>query len=112
MTRRSRRERGYNQAEELAERLARRLQKPCVPLLCKIRENEAQHRLSAAQRKRNVRGAYGLIDADLVKDKVILLCDDIITTGATLQECAGQLQKLGAAQVLCAAVARREVVME
>ena len=104
------RERGYNQAAVLAKALAHLLGLPCVPLLQNTWDNGVQHSLTAAQRKKNVKNAFGLLQKDLVNDKVILLCDDVMTTGATLQECAGLLRKNGAKKVYCAVIAHREVV--
>ena len=104
------RERGYNQAELLARALSKELGIPCAPLLKKSFDNQIQHSLTAARRKQNVKGAFGLFHGELVKDKIILLCDDIMTTGSTLQEGAKMLEKHGAKGVYCAVIAQREVV--
>lgn len=104
------RTRGYNQAAVLAKTLAREIGSSCVPLLKKLYDNGIQHSLTAVQRRKNVKGAFGLLQAETVNDKVILLCDDVMTTGATLQECASLLYKNGAKKVYCAAIAHREVV--
>ena len=61
---------------------------------------------SAEKRRANIAGAYRAADPELVQGKRILLIDDIITTGSTLSECARTLREAGAAEVLCAAVAR------
>ena len=61
---------------------------------------------SAEKRRANISGAYRATDPELVEGKRILLIDDIVTTGATLSECARTLREAGAAEVLCAAVAR------
>ncbi len=60
---------------------------------------------SAEKRKANISGAYRAVDPELVEGKRILLIDDIVTTGATLSECAKTLLAAGAGEVLCAAVA-------
>ena len=71
----------------------------CIRDRSSIRERE--------QRRANVLGAYRAIRPEALAGKRILLLDDIITTGATVSECARVLQTAGAAQVLCAAVAAR-----
>lgn len=98
-----RRERGYNQSEALAEELGKLLGIPVKSVLEKVGENKTQHLLSAKERRRNVRNVYRA--SAEVRGKKILLVDDIVTTGATLRECAGQLYRAGAQRVfaLCAA---------
>lgn len=83
-------------------------QKP-VRTLRKRRHNSAQSSLSGReQRRANVLGAYQAVGPDAWAGKRILILDDIITTGATVSECARVLQTAGAAKVLCAAVAARK----
>lgn len=97
-------ERGYNQSELIANPLADALHLPYVPCLRKIKKNQVQHLLNREQRVRNVRGVYGLCGED-VKEKHILLVDDIVTTGSTLAECANVLFQGGAKKIACAAIA-------
>lgn len=104
------RERGYNQAELLARELAGFVDKPCLPMLEKTRETRPMHGLRPEERRANVLGAYRLCcDASQVSGKRILLADDILTTGATLSECARTLKMAGGDKVfcLCAAAARK-----
>ena len=61
---------------------------------------------SAEQRRANISGAFECADEELVRGRRILLIDDIITTGATVSECARVLGLAGAESVVCAAVAR------
>ena len=65
--------------------------------------HKKQHRLSFSERQENVKGVYQCVEENL-QNKNILICDDIITTGATLSECAKELEKLGA-KVFCSTVA-------
>ena len=58
------------------------------------------------KRRANISGAYEVIDPELVEGRRILLIDDIITTGATVSECARTLGMAGAESVVCAALAR------
>lgn len=101
-----RRQRGYDQAELLAKRVASELGIPCVQALQKIRHNSAQSGQSgAAARKANVLGVYRAVQTEKIKEKRILLIDDVITTGATLSECSKVLRLAGAKEVSCAALA-------
>nr|WP_319487943.1 ComF family protein [uncultured Caproiciproducens sp.] len=97
--------RGYNQSELLARAVAECLQLPFGEYLVKIKDNREQHKLSKKDRRSNVSGVYLPKDRDKIAGKSILLIDDIVTTGATLRECASVLLQSGAKQVMCAAVA-------
>ena len=106
VSRRRRRKRGYDQVELIALSLGKELETPAVPVLKKVRHTKPQSRLQdASHRKANVMGAYAVTDPTLVAGKRILLIDDIITTGATVSECARVLLTAGATEVSCAAVA-------
>lgn len=99
MTAKSRRKRGYDQSFLLAKAVARELGLPCLSLLEKLRETDVQHSLSKTKRVQNIKNAYGA--APNAAGKKILLIDDIVTTGATLTECARQLYRAGAKEVVC-----------
>ena len=102
-----RRERGYDQAMLLALAVALQLNDVAVETLKKRRNAQAQSSLhDAAARRENVRDNYEVTDPELVEGKRILLIDDVVTTGATLSECAETLKKAGAADVVCATLAR------
>ncbi len=109
LSRRRLRRRGYDQARLLAEEVGKRLRLPCVCLLRKKKNNPAQSRTgNAEKRRRNVKGVYEAVhDADL-SGKRILLVDDIVTTGATLSECAAVLKAAGAKAVFACTLARRK----
>lgn len=107
ISRRRYRKRGYNQAEVIAKELARLLGVPCMPLLKKIKDNPAQSGISDPKsRKANVAGVYESNAPEKVKGSVILIVDDVVTTGATLSECARVLKQSGAGTVYAAAFAR------
>ncbi len=101
----SMKERGFNQSELLAIGVAERLFAPLENILIKIKETDFQHNLSAKDRVKNLNGAFAIRDAALVKDKVILLCDDIKTTGTTLRKCSDVLYENGAKEVYCIVLA-------
>ena len=101
------RKRGYDQARLLAEALAVRLGKPCERLLVKCADNPPQSGAgSPEKRRKNVSGVYRACDPARIKGRRILLVDDIVTTGATLSECARVLKAAGARSVLAVTLAR------
>ncbi len=101
-------ERGYDQARLLAEAAARELGETAVSTLEKPRNVARQSGMGSAEKRRaNISGAYRASDPALIEGKRILLVDDIVTTGATLSECARTLLQSGAGEVICAAVARK-----
>ncbi len=100
------RERGYDQSMLLAMDTALTLGDVAVCTLEKVVDAAKQSTVGSAEKRRaNISGAYRASDAELIAGKRILLIDDIVTTGATLSECARTLLDAGAAEVLCAAVA-------
>lgn len=100
-------ERGFDQSYLLAEEIAEHFHLPLIPTLNKVRHTERQSsKKNAAERRANVIGAYKVFDADDVIGKRILLVDDVITTGATVSECARMLKSAGARKVLCVSVAK------
>ena len=102
-TRRSRSERGFVPAEELARPLARLLGLPDARLLGKSRETRDQAGLDRAERRSNQAGAYEAVG--LVPPRIILV-DDIMTTGATAEACSLALLGAGAKEVRVVTFAR------
>jgi ComF family protein len=99
------RERGFNQAGLLAERLGERLGvRVRSRWLVRLRATAAQSDLSAAERRANVADAFAAAPAVAGRDVVVI--DDVITTGATVAECARALHEAGARRVGVLAVAR------
>ena len=98
--------RGYNQAALLANHIGELMQLPVSNnILAKPKKNNLQHSLPRSDRRENVRGVFRVARPDKVRGRTVLLCDDIITTGATLDECAAMLLEAGAARVLCVTAA-------
>ena len=101
--------RGFNQATDLAQQL----DLPVVHALWRIRPTSSQTGLTAAERRRNVRGAFrisGFLSRQrtiqFVADRVIVLVDDVMTTGATSNACADVLMDAGAREVRVVTLAR------
>jgi len=102
-----RRERGFNQSEELARDLSERF--PFLRVhnaLVRVRETPQQTRLRYDERRRNIKGAFAVGQDGDCRGKTLLVVDDVITTGATAEECARTLRRGGAKQVDVLAVAR------
>ena len=99
------RQRGFNQATELAAPLARRFKLPLLPhSLKRIRATVAQSELNARLRTSNVRNAFAVTGTELPSH--VALVDDVITTGSTIYECARILQRAGVKRVDVWALAR------
>ncbi|MBR3752162.1 MAG: ComF family protein [Ruminiclostridium sp.] len=99
--------RGYDQARLLAEETAKALGTQAVQLLTKTKNTPAQSSLpDGRKRKTNVAGVYAVPNPELVQGKRVLVIDDILTTGATLEEGARTLRQAGASQVVAAAFCR------
>ena len=108
LSRRRLRTRGYDQAELIARELAARMGLPCGRLLVKTVNNRAQSRTGSAEKRRaNAAGVYACPCPEKVQGKRVLLVDDIITTGATVSECARVLKAAGCEEVFAAAAAVR-----
>ncbi|AMM25345.1 ComF family protein [Variovorax sp. PAMC 28711] len=100
------RERGFNQALELARRLSPG--KTDARLLLRTRETPAQSDLTRAERLRNLRGAFALepLRAEAVRDRRIVLVDDVMTSGASLFSAAQVLRAAGATHITAVVLAR------
>lgn len=99
-------ERGFNQSALIARPLARTSARKFDPqALMRIKETRSQVNLTAAERHENVKDAF-LGNPDKLKKKSILLVDDVITTGATMEYCTKALLDSGAKKVYCISIAR------
>ena len=99
------RERGYNQAEEIARAISVQLRRPLLrDALVRQRHRPAQQELGLAQRRTNVRGAFAVGRPPAVRR--LLLVDDVLTTGSTLDDAATCLRRAGARVIINAVAAR------
>jgi competence protein ComFC len=101
-----RRERGFNQAEALARALSRKIRIPVWNILVRRVYTNTQTRFDRIDRMQNLHNAFGLSEDKSVHGKNLVLVDDVLTTGATLHNCATTLLANGAESVRAITVAR------
>lgn len=95
-----RRQRGFNQSEYIADGLAEALQMPVnYEALKRIRFEASQTRKGKVSRRENVSDVFTVTNAEAIRGKRVILVDDVLTTGATLEACAHQLLKAGCQSV-------------
>ncbi len=104
VTRTRKNERGFNQAELVARGVAKKRNLPIADALEKIRETKPQSSLNRADRLKNLHGAFA-VRAGYIARPVVVVIDDVSTTGATLTEAARALKQAGAKTVIGAVVA-------
>jgi len=100
------RQRTYNQSCLLAGEIADRLDGKVADCLERVQVTESQTHLTAAEREANVRDKFAVKRSYVLKGQRVLLVDDVMTTGATVNECARVLKESGAREVLVLTVAR------
>jgi ComF family protein len=99
--------RGFNQARLLAERLAKLMNVPLMAgRLTKVRPTAAQTSLRAQERETNLKGAFQVKKTAGLEGKIVLLVDDVYTTGSTIRECGKALNKAGVKEVRAVTVAQ------
>ncbi len=103
MTWQRKRKRVFNHGEVIAKRISKAFDVDFAPdLLKKIKNTKPQVSLNAKERETNLKGAFQVNSKYDIKNKTIFICDDVITTGSTLEECAKVFRKAGAKRVICA----------
>ena len=104
------RERGFNQAEILASAICERLGLTLdTQLLSRVRNTDHQAKLSADERRCNMRNAFAVQSAEAAANKTVLVIDDIYTTGSTVSECAAVLLSAGASRVFSYALSKAQL---
>lgn len=101
--------RGFNQCEYIVKELAYRNDFKVLNTLKKIKENKVQKYLSKEERIINVKGIYEIINENEVKGKSFILFDDVITTGATIEEGKKTLLKAGAKEIKILTLAKSHI---
>ena len=97
---------GFNHSKALAQYVSRAIKKPLISDILVKTNDYTHHKLSEIERREQVKNAYDTVNEKDLLGKTVLLVDDIMTTGATLNKCAGLLKKSGAKSVICACVAK------
>jgi ComF family protein len=102
--------RGFNQAESIARAFCGLRQSSGIQLdtatLARTRDTASQTGLTRHQRRANMRGAFKVLRPERIKERSVLIVDDVMTTGTTAGECARVLRRAGAKEVFVATVAR------
>jgi ComF family protein len=102
--------RGYNQALELSKSFCDKTKLPlCSDNLVRVKNTVCQAKSQSQERYTNVLNAFTCLNQLEIKNKSILLVDDVITTGATMEECAKVLKRFGTKEVVFLAIARSEI---
>lgn len=105
LNKRKERERGYNQSDLIAAGISSVMN---IPVLSRVvrrtKYTATQTHLNAEERKKNIADAFEVINAQMIRGKRILLVDDIITTGSTIQEIARVLKKNEAGQITAGSI--------
>ncbi len=104
---RRQKERGFNQAEVIARYIGKTKGLPIASrAIIKIKDTPPQASLEAKLRRENVKGAYKIGQKDKIRNKIVLLVDDVFTTGSTIEECSRILKEAGAREIRAITVAQ------
>lgn len=96
----------FDQSELIAKELSKKLGIPSLGAIKRVKGRKEQKLLSAEQRLKNVKGAYKVVTEELAGVKSVILLDDVMTTGATLNECSRLLKRAGVKKVFVLTVAK------
>lgn len=100
------RERGYNQSKLIAKILSQKTNIKFQDILLKVKQIKTQSLLKNSERKKNVENAFGIKNPELVKNKKVIIFDDIYTTGATANEISKVLKSAGAKNIFILVIAK------
>ncbi len=105
MSNKAKKARGYNQAELIAKGFAKEMSLEVFDGLLKIKETKRQAGLTKFERTLNLQGAFKIENKKEIKDKIVVLIDDVLTTGNTTEMLSALLKKAGAKKVIVLTVA-------
>ncbi len=108
-SKKSYKKRGYNQSEYLARLISKNINIPVAYCLKKDINSKDQIGLNGIERWLNVRDSFKVYNKDYIKNKKIILIDDVLTTGATSFYCANELKKNGAKEIFILTAAKSHV---
>jgi len=99
-------ERGYNQAYWIAKGISDTLNIPIAKGVAKrVKYTESQTTYNKEERFQNISGAFKIVSSDKIRDKRIIIVDDVVTTGATIRELAKQIRMEGASGIILVSAA-------
>ncbi|WP_160692036.1 phosphoribosyltransferase family protein [Clostridium sp. C2-6-12] len=109
LSKKSQKARGFNQCEYIARKIAISLEIEAIELLIKVKETKEQKKLKKDERFKNIRGAFGVKKGINIKNKKIILIDDVTTTGATLKEASELLKKFDISDIKLLTLAKSHI---
>ncbi len=105
----SKKTRGFNQCEYIAKLLSKRLNLKCMETLIKSKETRVQKELSKSERRENIKNSFSIKDKCDVNGKKFILIDDVVTTGATIEEGIKTLKENGANEIKILTIAKSRI---
>lgn len=109
LSKKSQKARGFNQCEYIAKKIAGNLEIEAIELLIKVKETKEQKKLKKDERFQNISEAFGVKKGINIKNKKIILIDDVTTTGATLQEASKLLKKFDISDIKLLTLAKSHI---
>mgnify|MGYP000341350924 CR=1 FL=1 len=109
MTKKAEKKRGFNQCKVIAKNISNATGIPVRKCIKKIRNTKEQKTLNKEERIENLSGAFKVNNVDNIKNRNVILIDDVITTGATISECQNILKKSGAKKIIVLTIAKSNI---
>ena len=109
MIRKDERKRGFNQCKLIANEIGYNLNIPVSNCIKKVKHTKEQKKLTKEERIKNLIGAFEVTSNEDIKNKRVLLIDDVMTTGATIDECTKVLKKSGVKEIIVLTIAKSNI---
>lgn len=109
MIRKDERKRGFNQCKLIANEIGYNLNIPVSNCIKKVKHTKEQKKLTKEERIKNLIGAFEVTSNEDIKNKRVLLIDDVMTTGATIGECTKILKKSGVKEIIVLTIAKSNI---